>query len=292
MPYSFILPGPARRYRVLVKARYYADGVKPDDQLVLFRFEGFQPSSSTPVSISPNTMGVQSQVLKAADGWKTFSVDFERINDSTQLRVKLCFNVGGTGLADGTIEIASFRIEDITESFRANGFATAAQTSASTAQAYQDAAGEFAQTATQQAGIASTKAGDASSYASQALTSSSDAQAALTTATQQAGISTSAKNDAVVAANEAKGSAEAAATSASSAKSFSDAAGSSASSASTAANTASVQRTGAETANTAATQAAAMLMPGDFVQDGLFFTNDLSGALPSSVSVGRFVTIS
>lgn len=80
------------------------------------------------------------------------------------------------------------------------------------------------------------------------------------------------------------GSAQAAALSANDASSYSDSARDYATSSTTQANIAT-------TARTTATNVAAQLLPSDFSQDGLFFTNDVSGQSPASVSKGIFVTI-
>lgn len=277
MPFQYLLPEASRVYRATVKARYYADGAHPSDQKAMFAFEGFNPSSATPCTSTANTIGVQQATKVAADGWATFSTDFQLITTSVQLRVKFVFNAGVGGLGDGTIEIISFRLEDITESTRAKGFADASFTNAANAQAYQDDAQEAATVATTQAGLASTSAGDASNYASQALSSKQDAEGAATTATTQAGIATTAKNN-------AQGSATAAATSASQAASSATDAGNSATSASGSANTASITANGTQVL-------AAQLMPGDFSLDSTFFTNALTGQTPGNVTVGTFVTL-
>jgi hypothetical protein len=283
-PFNYLIPEATRKYRASVKARYYNDGTHTEDQYCYFAIEGFDPASIAPATITGNDFGPLSKTIDADDGWTTFSMDFERINDSREFRVKFFFNAGAGGLGDGMIEILTFRIEDVTEGLAAKGFATASATSATEAQAYQDAAGESATLAHNEAQLASTKAGDASSYAAQALTSKNDAQGAATTATTQAGIATTAKHDSETAAGLSQGSASAAALSASAASSSATDAGTYSQSASGSANTASVRSQQAQ-------QIVSMMIPGDFALDGTFFTNATTGQFPGDPSIGTFVTV-
>lgn len=84
--------------------------------------------------------------------------------------------------------------------------------------------------------------------------------------------------------SEAKVQADSAATSADLASSYKDEASSSATSATESANTSSVY-------SERAVRTAAQTIPYDFTLDGIFFTNDLSGADPADPTVGSFVTV-
>ncbi len=169
MPYNFVLPDPARVYRVTVRARYVVDGTSTADQLCRFAYEGWNPSSLDPVTKMGNDFGVQTATIAVVDDITIFSQDFKMSNTSTQLRPKFEFNAGVSGLGDGTIEILSFRVEDISESERAKVFANASQTSADLAQTYQTDAGSSATSASIDANTAELAAERAIGAAAQSL---------------------------------------------------------------------------------------------------------------------------
>jgi len=214
---------------------------------------------------------------------------------------------GDWGQPSMEIRISDFRLEDVTESQAASGYASAAATSASNAGASQTAAGNSATSASNSATSASTSANDAATqasnaymqasnaltfagqaqtYANNASTSATGAAGSASTASTQAGAAATSATNAANSASAASGSASSASTSATNAGNSASAAAASATSANTSAGNASTSAsqaaTSASNASGSANSAASSATTAASAKDGA--TSVLQAMLPGGLS--------
>ena len=257
------------RFKVLSSAGNVAVPINSVFQLLSSTFADAGATFGPDVSCAPSATTVY-QIIRTFSSAAATGVDAVIAGIATSPFARIGPRISGTGLSAVT-RIGLIRIEDVTESVvsgnnatAAAGSASAAATSASSASTSASNAGSFASQASTSASTAATSASNAASSATAAATSASNASTSATNAANSATSATTSANSASTSAGNAATSASQAATSASNAL---GSANSAATSATTAADTL-----------TAAQRVAADLLPSDFTRDGLFWTNNLSGA--------------
>ncbi|MBV2150192.1 hypothetical protein KRZ98_18310 [Sphingobium sp. AS12] len=249
-----------RTYRLTAIARTLADSTTGFGLFLDYMDASYVQTGTSLTPNQPNTVGGEWYSLT-----RTITGDSLIANGHVYFRAAL--RNSGNSTSPATMQIASLRVEDITESAAASSSASAAATSASAASTSATNAGSSATSATNSANTATTKAGEASTSANNAATSatnaSGSASAAQTSATtaagsantagQKADAASSSASTASTKANEASQSATSAATSATTANTR---AGAASTSATQAANSATAAGTSASNASTSATNAA------------------------------------
>lgn len=265
---------PGRTYRYSVKARQTAGTA--GQQYQVYRI-GTTDAGSSVGNGNWTTVTMSSLNTWYEVGGGDISSDIMIAAGATGLRglFRTLSTAGST-----TVQLAYFRIEDVTSQLAAEGSASAAANSASSAASSQTAAGTSASAAQGSATNAATQAGNASTSASQASTSATNAQASANTASTQA---TNAANSATSAGN----SASAASGSASTASTQASNAGNSATSAAASAVSASSTFTNFQQSVMNQSQA----LPYDF-SDGLTYWTDARNGAPAAVTAapGTIIT--
>jgi hypothetical protein len=239
-----------RRVRGVVRCRMLHDGLDTNGQNCYLNIKGIDVNGGYHSSIHGSTNPVagksSSAILYAANGWTEFGIEFVPdsafVGENPFYNILFTWNTAGGG---AQIEIATFIIEDITESGLASVAANAAVSAQNSATTAKDQASTYAQAAQASSVTASTSASQANTYKLDAAQSAQTAQGAQATAVQQAGVATNAAYDAQIYSSSASSHSD-------SARSDANRAESSAAAVSTAATTATVAAQNAQTAATAA----------------------------------------
>lgn len=246
------------------------------------------------IPTSTTTPDIQTSVFVVSSFAHPGATTHEAIAAGHSLRI----GIQGACTGPTTFELHSLLIEDVTAELKAEKSATAAASSASSASASETAAGQSASAAQSAQTQAETARTQAQTARNEAVSARQTAEEAAATATTQAGIATTARNNAEQSASAAAGSASTASTKASEAGTSATAANASrvaaetargqaqtaasnaassetnaAGSASAAASSATVSATARDTA----IQATAINLPSSFENDGMFWTNLLTG---------------
>lgn len=191
---------PLRRIRAIARVRYAQDGVDANLQTVDLvprgiKQDGTYIESSDGVIVSVDGYPTGG-VLSAINGWREYAIDFIANSAFTSqfntFNIHLRWNTtGGTG----KIEVLWMRVEDVTESGKAEVAANASITASQAAIVARNESGEFAQVSKDSSIVASTAAGSAQTYTSEAAESARTAESSKNTAIQQAGVATNAAID-------------------------------------------------------------------------------------------------
>lgn len=216
-PRGVIYTRSGRRYRTTVRMRV-VNGGNISGYITNFGMtaDGVSPGNSSGVAgplAGPTFTGITS-----AAGWITVQSDYAAfVSTSVFSRPVVYFSVWTAA----EVEISSFKVEDVTDSYAATTSANAASTSASSAATSATNAGTSATAASGSATTASTQAGNASTSATSASTSatnaSTSATAANTSATNAASSASAAAGSATTASTQASAASASAAAAASSA---------------------------------------------------------------------------